>query len=594
MRLTLRKTLLAGLAVALVVGLVPAGIALDRTLGARLAASAREDLARGPMVLKDRNVQRGAALMMHAREVAATPGLAEALAAGRQGAAAELVQGRAAEGESPVLVGVGGPLDGASPSPSQLAATRAGEAPVGFVARGGRVYAIAMAPVMGDTGWIGAAGVTAPVDAATAGTLSGLTASEVTIVAGDSVVASTLDGEVARALVARADPVSSGGEVRELTLGDRVYWLASAPLGEVGHVVFALDRAEELALLPDLRRGATLALLLALALALVLGALLAMGVARPVQGLARAADRLATGDFEAPLDGSRIEEVDRMAHAFGRMRSSLRARLDELSRANEELAEGQARLRALQSELIRRDRLAASGRLVTELAHEIRNPVANIRNCLEVVHRRVEGDPEARRFADLAIDELLRMHELAEQMLDLNRPLDPGASRAEPVAVLEQVVALYRAGAGADWPIELDAEDPGAVAMPPDTLKQVLLNLVQNAREAMPEGGTVRLGLRADGERAVIEVADEGPGVPDDLLDRIFDPFFTTKGEVSGVGLGLFIAHGLITRFDGRLDAFNDEAGAVFRVEVPTIAAEPAPTESETEARAGGGHGREG
>jgi signal transduction histidine kinase len=569
MRITLRQTLLIGLALALVVAVVPAGLALDRSLGTRLAASAREDLSRAPMVLKDRNTARGDALMMHAQEVAATEGLARALSSGRAADAIALVRGRASEGESEVLVaGDGTPLLGAPPAPTQLSAARAGDAPVGFVVEAGHIYAISVAPVEGQTGQVGVAGVTAPMDAAMAGTLSGLTGSEVTILAGDSVVASTLEPALAQRLVARSG-LNGAGDVEELSLGGRVFWVASAELGDVGRVVFAVDRERELALLPELRRGAVLALVLALGVALVLGALLAMGVARPVQALATAADRLADGDFDAPLDDSRIEEVDRMAHAFGRMRAALRARLEELSRANRELEEGQARLQALQAELIRRDRLAASGRLVTELAHEIRNPVANIRNCLEVVHRRLGDDPEGRRFADLAIDELLRMHELAEQMLDLNRPVDPGASRADPVSVLEQVATLFRAGSGDAWSIELSIEDPGAVAVPPDTLKQVLLSLVQNAREAMPEGGQVEVRLQPSGHRAVIEVEDEGPGIPEDLADRIFDPFFTTKGEVSGVGLGLFIAQGLLSRFDGRLDALTGEGGAVFRIEIP-------------------------
>jgi signal transduction histidine kinase len=569
MRGTLSQTLLVGLAATLVVALVPAAIALDGALGARLEASAREDLARAPMVLKDRNAARGDALMMHAREVAGTEGLAAALAAGRDDEAAELVRAAPPEGETAVLVGRGGePVLGAAPSPAQIDGTRAGDAPVGFVRAGGRLFAVSVAPVQMGGRWVGAAGVAAPVDSVMAVTLSGLTASEVVIVAGDSVIAATADSSVARALAAGVDP---GDEVHELDIDGRGYWYAAGPLDGVGRVLFAVDRSRELAVLPELRRGAVLALLLALGLALALSALLATRVARPVRSLATAADRLAGGDFDAPLAGSRIEEVDRMAYAFGRMRAALRGRLDELSAANAELAERQARLQALQSELIRRDRLAASGRLVTELAHEIRNPVANIRNCLELVRRRMADDPEGRRFADLAIDELLRMHELAEQMLDLNRPLDPGAGRADAVAVLRQVAGLYRAGATEGLDVEVDSPtDLPAVAMPPDTLKQILLNLAQNAREAMPEGGLLRLGIAEDDGRAVIEVADEGTGIPHDLVDRIFDPFFTTKGDVMGVGLGLFVAQGLVTRFGGRLSAENRPAGgAVFRLEVP-------------------------
>jgi signal transduction histidine kinase len=587
MKPTLRQLLLLGLATAIAVALLPAGVFLDRRLSGRMEASARADLERAPMVLKDRNAARSDALMMHAREVASTPGLAEALV--RDTAwASWLIQGRAAEGETEILVDPSGStLVGAPPDPWLLDATRRGEAPVGFVRAGAGLFAVSLAPVQAGDEWRGAAGVAAAMDAATAGTLAGLTASDVVIVAGDIVIAATVDPEVATPLV-RSTVAHPADSVREVQVAGRRFWVASSPLGDVGRVVFAADVARELAILPEVRRGALLAGALALALALLLGAGLATGVTRPVRGLARAADRLAAGDFHAPLEPSRVEEVDRMAHAFHHMREALQARLEELSRANMELAERQDRLQALQSELVRRDRLAATGRLVAELAHEIRNPVANIRNLLEVIHRRLDGDEKGREFADLAIDELLRMHELAEQMLDMNRPVDPGASRAAAGEILEKVSTLLRAG-GSEWTVELETRDVPDVAIAPDTLKQVLLSLVENAREAMPEGGKIRLSLRLSGARAVVEVADTGPGIDEDVKDRIFDPFFTTKGGVSGVGLGLFIAQGLITRAGGRLTAANrpDGTGAVFRLELP-LARDPAdgpdPTPVELEA----------
>ncbi len=107
--------------------------------------------------------------------------------------------------------------------------------------------------------------------------------------------------------------------------------------------------------------------------------------------------------------------------------------------------------------------------------------------------------------------------------------------------------------------------------MAPDTLKQILLTLVQNAREAMPDGGPIEIRVgRGEGGTVAVDVLDEGPGIPADVLPRIFDPFFTTKGDVQGVGLGLFVAEGLVRRHSGRLRAWNREgAGAHFRVELP-------------------------
>jgi signal transduction histidine kinase len=189
-----------------------------------------------------------------------------------------------------------------------------------------------------------------------------------------------------------------------------------------------------------------------------------------------------------------------------------------------------------------------------------------------VIRRRTQDQPELRRFADLAIDELLRMHELAEQMLELNRPMDPGASRCDANEVAQRVAAVLRAGdAGTRWPTTVSGAAAGSVPLSPDVLKQVLLNLAQNAREAMPDGGTVEIRLAEEGGNVVVEVLDDGPGIADDVLPHVFDPFFTTKRDARGVGLGLFIAEGLVRRGGGRLAALNrsPERGACLRITLP-------------------------
>jgi signal transduction histidine kinase len=318
--------------------------------------------------------------------------------------------------------------------------------------------------------------------------------------------------------------------------------------------------------------------MLALLLALALGGLTAAGIARPVVSLAEAADRLAEGDFDAPLPRSRSSEARRVTRAFERMRGALAARMGELARSNTELARREERLQALQSEMIQRDRLAAAGRLVAELAHEIRNPVANVRNCLEVIRRGLGDAPQVARFADLAIDELLRLHELAEQMLDLNRPMDPGATRCDPTDVVERVAALLEAGDGAGrWPTDTSGSASREVAVAPDVLKQVLLSLAQNAREAMPRGGRLEIRMSDAPGGVRIEVLDEGSGLTPEVLPRVFDPFFTTKGDVHGVGLGLFIAEGLLRRIGGQLTALNRPAGqgACFRIDLPAPSPSP-------------------
>jgi signal transduction histidine kinase len=107
----------------------------------------------------------------------------------------------------------------------------------------------------------------------------------------------------------------------------------------------------------------------------------------------------------------------------------------------------------------------------------------------------------------------------------------------------------------------------------------VLLNVLQNAREAMPDGGAVRLRLKSRDGIVELVVEDDGPGIPSEVLPKVFDPFFTTKGEVHGVGLGLFVAEGIVRRYGGHMAAANREAGrgASFRIELAAVAStEPA------------------
>lgn len=571
--MSLQRTLLVLIGTALVAGLVPAGIVLDRQIAASLVAGARDDLAMAAPLLADREQMKNGMEMMHAKEIAGTAGLAAALERGDRARAVGLVDDAAAGfGGQPLVVGPEATVwTEAAPPPGLVEATRAGAMPVEVVPDQGRLWRVALAPVARADGWLGAVGYRLRVDIGTAGTLAALTGSEVAILFGRDGSISTGADEVADGVADSARSWRGDGEVHELrSASGRRYLVTAAPLGDEITVAFLRDLDAELAVLPRVRRMAAIVGLFALLGALALGAILAAALARPVRKLAHAASRLADGDFDVPLKRSAIREVDRLAMAFDDMRRALAARLQEVEAANQELADRQRRLTALQAELIQRDRLAATGRLVTELAHEIRNPVANVRNCLEVIRRRT-SDPTGRDFADMAIDELLRMHELAERMLDLNRPGDPEVRKCDVARVAAEVVGLVRAGASDELlEIALRVEEQAEAAVAPDSLKQVLLNLVQNAREAMEDRGRLELSVGRANDRAVIMVSDDGPGIEEHVLERIFDPFFTTKGHAHGVGLGLFVAEGIIRRHGGRIVAGNrdDGRGAVFRIEL--------------------------
>ena len=577
MKVSLQRALLFLVAAVLLVGMVPAGLLLDRRLVGALEQSVRDDLSLAPLVLRDRFQNLAGARMMHARDVSLDAGLATAVERGDSASAVSFaVQLVAAfPGESAVVVASDGRgWIGPSIPRELLDATRQGSMPVEVVQSGDLLATVALAPIQVADEWQGAAGVWVPLAEDEAAQLSVLTRSDVLIGAPDQGMgAYTGRSEPAMGLFGLLGQQPVSEEVRELTLGDERYLAVSSVLPGGARITFVRALSEELAIVPTLRVVGAGVFALALVLALLVGGWFASRIARPVTSLAAAATRIRDGHFDGSVEHTVLAEVDRMAGAFEVMQDALAARIEELAEANEELEDRQDRLSMLQAELVQRDRLSAASRLLARLAHEVRNPVASVRNCLEVLRRRVEGDGEASQLADLAIDELLRMHELAEQMLDLHRPR-PSQGDCNASAVAENVAAVARMGLGEQAvQISVDAPDPVTSSIPGDALKQVLLNLVQNAQEAMSGPGDIEIRVVAEDGNAIIEVTDTGVGISAEALPHVFDPFFTTKADVRGVGLGLFTAAGLARSHGGRIAASgrSDGRGAQLTVEIPLV-----------------------
>jgi HAMP domain-containing protein len=429
--LSLQRALVLLVAFVLLVALLPAGLLLERRLAGAIESQTRRDLALAPGLLAESREQSADAMMMHAKEIAQTAGLADALLEGDDAAAARIVESaRGGYGEDAVLVAADGRvLAGASPPGSLVERAMRGEMPVEIVPADDALRTVALAPVHADSVLAGVAGVTTLVGADQARVIASFTRAEVVILVDGRIAATTADTVDAETVAAAARQWTAG-DTSIHTVGPDGRLLARlAPLGDYATAVLVRDLSRDRAVVGELRRIALFSIGVSALLALVVGGFFALRLARPVGSLASAADRLAAGDFHAPIERPRIRELARMADAFDAMRGALAMRIDELANANRELADRQERLSALQAELIQRDRLASAGQLVTQLAHEIRNPVANVRNCLEVIRRRTAGDPDVSEFADMAIDELLRMHELAEQMLDLHRPHEQSIQR---------------------------------------------------------------------------------------------------------------------------------------------------------------------
>lgn len=227
-------------------------------------------------------------------------------------------------------------------------------------------------------------------------------------------------------------------------------------------------------------------------------------------------------------------------------------------------------LGAVEREMERRQRLAAVGDVAAAFAHEVRNPLNAVSMGLQRLRTEFTPEPagEYGRFVDLVQGEVRRLNVIVEQFISLARPLPLQPAAVAGGELLRELAALVEGqalSAGVELRLAVPAELPPLVA-DRDHLKQVLLNLILNALQAMAgRGGTLTLGAEAGRDDVALTVADTGPGIPADTLPRIFDPYFTTKA--GGLGLGLTIARRIVEAHGGALEAENlPRAGARFRV----------------------------
>jgi len=242
---------------------------------------------------------------------------------------------------------------------------------------------------------------------------------------------------------------------------------------------------------------------------------------------------------------------------------ALRETTEKLRRAHEELRENFEGMK-------RAERLYALGQLSAGLAHEIRNPLASIEGAAAVVQRELTPEDRRREFLDIIQKESRRLNQLLTSFLNFARPSPPHFKTIEMDGLLDSVIILAQhAGETSRRELKKDIQ-PGLSRLEcdPEQLKQVLLNLVMNAIQATPQGGTVVLAAREDGNKVTIDVHDQGPGISADSLDRVFDPFFTTKQN--GTGLGLSVAYQIVSQHGGTLTvARNSPDGVTMRVSLP-------------------------
>lgn len=231
-----------------------------------------------------------------------------------------------------------------------------------------------------------------------------------------------------------------------------------------------------------------------------------------------------------------------------------------------------------QERLRRSDRLAALGTLAASVAHEINNPLATISGCADAVRDRLRRSPaghdDSLEYLEMIRDETRRCRDIVRGLRDLARDTPPAMAPADLSALARDVVHLVEVQqSGKRVTFEVAGEAACEIVCDPDKVKQLLLNLLVNARDACADGGRVRLEVALEeGRRTRIVVEDDGQGISREELERIFEPFHTSKTR--GLGLGLFLCERIATLHGGtiRAESGGPGRGARFVVHLPSAA----------------------
>jgi signal transduction histidine kinase len=311
----------------------------------------------------------------------------------------------------------------------------------------------------------------------------------------------------------------------------------------------------------DLKRRIRASALLAggggIILAILLSSWAAARVTRPVEQLARAAQEVATGHWDTRVEIPGSDEVAQLAESFNRMTAELLTQKERL---------------------VQTERVAAWRELARRLAHELKNPLFPLQLTVENLMRARTQSPEQfdevfHESSSTLLAEISNLKAIIGSFSEFSKMPHPQLQAVQVNEVLRGVVKLYQARLQAPgrMPIACSLgldENLGTIGADPDLLHRALSNLVLNAMDAMPNGGTLTLRTRRDDGRVVIEVADTGSGLTPEECERIFTPYYTSKQH--GTGLGLAIVQSVVSDHGGRISVQSEPGrGTTFLIELP-------------------------
>jgi len=308
-------------------------------------------------------------------------------------------------------------------------------------------------------------------------------------------------------------------------------------------------------------------------------------VGRPVKALERGTERLAAGDLGYQIDVRSKDEIGELASSFNGMSRQLQAEHNEnltWTHSLEQRVEQKTReLTRAHEHALHTEKMASIGKMAAVLAHEINNPLSGILTYAKLLRKWIDRDDAGRSHRqeicdslDLIASESRRCGDLVKNLLTFSRTTPMNLQPANLNQVVERSLRLVQHQldlAGIQVQPQLDPDLPPVVCDAAQ-IEQVILALVMNALDALPQGGNLWLSTSFGHEPncARIVVRDDGSGIPPEILSRIFEPFLTTKETGRGVGLGLAISHSILERHNGNIEVQSEEGrGTTFTVTLP-------------------------
>lgn len=347
---------------------------------------------------------------------------------------------------------------------------------------------------------------------------------------------------------------------------DIVHWKSgeeetvnAIPLSDENHQVLGIllvasSRGIYNELRGEIRSAALLALGVGLLLAVLLSSWAAARVTRPVKELAHAARDVAAGNWDTQVRAHSSDELGELADSFNRMTRDL---VDQRDR------------------LVQSERVAAWRDLARRLAHELKNPLFPLQLTVENLVRSREQDPELfeesfRDSATALLSEIANLKNIIARFSEFSKMPQPHWQSIQLNTLVENIAKTHKAQLeAARIRCQLDLRAPEAIGADSDLLHRAVSNLVLNAIEAMPQGGTLTLGTSATSSSARIEVSDTGAGLAPEESARLFTPYYTSKPQ--GTGLGLAIVQSIVSDHGGRISVSSQPGqGTTFIIELPS------------------------